>query len=96
MNGLIKKVLAAIAIKEGIEKIQEMRRPKRSFLSRISRPIFFLGLAGGVVYLQQTGKLAPLIQQAKGLAGSPGDPSRTGIESTNGHTASMATSSSSV
>jgi hypothetical protein len=71
MSGLVKKVLAALAVKEGIEKIQEMRRPKRSFLSRMKRPVLLLGLAGGAVYLQQTGKLGPLLQQAKGLAGSP-------------------------
>ncbi|MEA2461245.1 MAG: hypothetical protein QOH90_1422 [Actinomycetota bacterium] len=94
MNGLVKKVLAGLAIKEGIEKIQEMRQPRRSFTSRIKRPLLLLGLAGGVVYLQQTGKLGPMIQQAKGLTGSKGG-SSTGITS-NGHAPSMATSSSSV
>ena len=94
MNGVVKKVLAALAIKEGIERIQEMRRPRRSFISRISRPLVFLGLAGGVVYLQQTGKLGPLVQQAKGL-GSKGSSSSNGITS-NGHSPSMATTSSSV
>jgi uncharacterized protein GlcG (DUF336 family) len=69
MNGVVKKVLAALAIKEGIQKIQEMRQPKRSLISRLTKPAFFLALAGGAVYLQQTGQLAPLAQKAKGLAG---------------------------
>jgi uncharacterized protein GlcG (DUF336 family) len=94
MNGLVKKVITAVAIKEGIEKIQEMRQPKRSFLSRMFRPIVFLSLAGGVAYLQQTGKLGPLLQKAKGLSGGSSGTSFGGASTTsNGSGAPLASSS---
>ena len=70
MNPLLKKVLAAVAIKEGIEKIQEMRNPKPSFLARITRPLLMLGAGGGAFWLYKTGKLQPLVNQAKSMTGS--------------------------
>ena len=96
MNGLVKKVLAALAIKEGIEKIQEMRRPKPSLASRLKRPSLLLVLAGGAVYLQQTGKLGPLLQKAKGLSGSSGSLENSAPSGSNGSTplAGSTTSSS--
>jgi hypothetical protein len=73
MNPMLKKILAALAIKEGIEKIQEMRRPKRSFVSRMIHPLVLLGLGGGAFYLYKNGHLAPVVEQAKGLMGSKDD-----------------------
>ena len=67
MNPVLKKVLAAVAIKEGIEKIQEMRRPKRSRTSRISPLLAFAALGGAVFYLARTGKLDGIIDKAKGI-----------------------------
>jgi hypothetical protein len=80
MNPMIKKILGALAIKEGIEKIQEIRQPKKK--SRL-RPLVFLALAGGLGYLYKSGKLQPLIHQAKGLAGNPSGPG-TEVQWSNG------------
>ena len=95
MNGLVKKALAALAIKEGIERIQDMRRPKPSLFSRLLKPLLLVSVAGGIVYLQQTGKLGPLMQQAKGLAGSPGN-TYDGGPSSNGSTSFASSPSSTV
>lgn len=70
MNPTLKKILAAVAIKEGIEKVQEMRRPKRSRMSRISPLLGFAALGGAVFYLARSGKLDPLIAKAKGITSS--------------------------
>jgi hypothetical protein len=93
MNGIVKKVIAGLAIKEGIEKIQEMRQPRRSFLSRMMKPLLLLSAVGGVAYLQQTGKLGPLLQQAKGLAGSPSSSLNNSAPSASNGTSQFATSS---
>ena len=70
MNPLLKKVLAALAIKEGFEKIQEMRNPRPSLMARITRPLMMLGAGGGAYWLYKTGKLQPLVDQAKSMTGS--------------------------
>ena len=69
MNSIVKKAIAAVAITKGIEKIQDMRRPKRSFASRISPVLALAGLGAGVFYLSKTGRLQPLIARAKAMAG---------------------------
>ena len=70
MNPLLKKVVAAVAIKEGIEKVQEMRHPKPSLWSRLSTPLMLLGIGGGTYYLYKSGRLTPVVEQAKALLGS--------------------------
>ncbi|MDQ3981524.1 MAG: hypothetical protein M3271_02445 [Actinomycetota bacterium] len=69
MNPLLKKVLAAVAIKEGIEKIQEMRRPKPSLWSRISPVAIVATLGGALFYLKKKGKLGPVVGQVKDRVG---------------------------
>jgi len=69
VNSIVKKAIAAVAITKGIEKIQDMRRPKRSFASRISPVLALAGLGAGVFYLSKTGRLQPLIARAKAMAG---------------------------
>jgi hypothetical protein len=69
VNSIVKKAIAAIAITKGIEKIQERRRPKRSFASRVSPALALAGLGAGVFYLSKTGRLQPLIARAKAMAG---------------------------
>jgi hypothetical protein len=69
MNPMLKKVLAAVAIKEGIEKVQEMRRPKPSLWSRISPVVLVAALGGALFYLNKSGKLGPLMGQVKDKAG---------------------------
>ena len=81
MSPLLKKVAAAFAIKEVVERVQEARRPKRSFVSRNKGKALWLALLGGAAYLYKNGKLQPMVQQAKGLTGrsdSSYEPYRTG------------------
>lgn len=72
MNPFLKKIIAAVAIKEGIEKVQEMRRPKPSVWSRISPLALVAALGGALFYLNKSGKLGSLVGAAKGATGSPG------------------------
>jgi hypothetical protein len=73
VNPLVKKAIAALAITKGIEKIQEMRKPKRSRASRLSPMLALVGLGAGVFYLNKTGKLQPLIAKAKAMGGNGDD-----------------------
>jgi len=73
MNPLLKKVIAAVAVKEGIEKIQEMRSPKPTLRDRAGGPLKMLTLGGGLLYLYKSGRLAPIVDKIKGLMGSKSD-----------------------
>ena len=70
MSPLLKKVVAAVAVKEAIEKVQEMRRPKPSLWSRISPLAFVAAIGGALFYLNKSGKLSPVVEQVKGKVGS--------------------------
>ena len=72
MNPMLKKVIAAVAIKEGIEKVQEMRRPKPSLASRLSPLLWIAALGGALFYLNKTGKLSPMVEQVKERVGGSG------------------------
>ncbi|HEV2756414.1 MAG TPA: hypothetical protein VG318_11640 [Actinomycetota bacterium] len=72
MNPFLKKVLAAVAIKEGIEKVQEMRRPKPSLWSRVSPIALVAALGGALFYLNKSGKLGSLVGGSKGDSGTSG------------------------
>ena len=80
MNPIVKKVLAAVAVKEAIEKVQEMRRPKPSLWSRISPLAFVAAIGGALFYLNKSGKLGPVVDQVKGKAGG----SSSGSKGSNG------------
>ncbi len=69
MNPLLKKVVAAVAVKEAIEKVQEMRRPKPSLWSRISPFALVVVVGGALFYLNKRGKLAPVVDQVKDKVG---------------------------
>ena len=61
MSPVLKKLLAGFAATKAFEKVQEMRRPRQSFVRRNIGKILFLGLAGGAAsYLFRTGKLESL------------------------------------
>lgn len=49
MSPIVKKVLAAVAVKKVVEAVQERRKPKRSVFSKAS-PLLVLGVAGGGLY----------------------------------------------
>lgn len=69
MSPLVKKAAAALAIKELIDRVQEARRPKRSFAARNKGKAMWAAVLGGGAYLYKTGRLGPLVNQAKGLTG---------------------------
>ncbi|MGH2750846.1 MAG: hypothetical protein ACRDK3_08250 [Actinomycetota bacterium] len=73
MNPILKKALAALAITKGIEKIQEMRKPKRSVSSRLFPLVAIVGLGAGAFYLTKTGKLQPMVAKAKDMTGNNGN-----------------------
>ena len=91
MNPLLKKVIAAVAVKEAIEKVQERRRPKPSLWSRISPLAFVAAIGGALYYLNKTGKLSPVVDQMKGKTGS-GNGGSNGASSWDGGSSSSASS----
>lgn len=67
MNPLVKKAVAALAIKEGIDRIQEARRPQKpSLLARLFKLSLIGGAAYGLFYAYKTGALQGLVDKAKG------------------------------
>jgi hypothetical protein len=54
---MVKKVAAAVAVKQVWDKVQESRHPKRSFLSRIGPVGILAAIGGGLFYLWKSGKL---------------------------------------
>jgi hypothetical protein len=72
VNPLLKKAIAAVAITKGIDKIRDMRKPKRS-RPRLSPILGLVGLGAGAFYLNKTGKLQPLIAKAKTMRGNGDD-----------------------
>lgn len=69
MNSMLKKAIAAVAIKEGIEKVQEMRKPKPSLWSRISPLVLVAAVGGALFYLNKSGKLSPVVGQVREKVG---------------------------
>ena len=69
-NKLIKRAAAALAVKEIIDRVQEARAPKKSFLRRNSGKLALLGLAGAGFYIYQ--------QQRAGQISLPGATTGTG------------------
>ena len=60
MSPVVKKLLAGFAATKAFEKVQEMRRPRQSFLRRHFGKILLAGVAGGAAYLYKNGKLDAL------------------------------------
>ncbi len=52
-NKLVRRTAAALAVKELVDRIQEAREPKKSFLRRNSGKIALLAVAGAGFYLWQ-------------------------------------------
>jgi negative regulator of sigma E activity len=48
MKPIIKKVAAAVAIKEGVEKLQEMRKPKKPSLLQRLMPFGIVAAVAGL------------------------------------------------
>jgi hypothetical protein len=61
MSPVFKKLLAGFAATKAFEKVQDMRRPRQSFLRRNIGKLLFVGVAGGATaYLYKNGKLDSL------------------------------------
>jgi hypothetical protein len=67
MNPTIKKLLAAVAVKEGIEKIQEIRNPRKpSIWARLGKTAAIVGVGAGAYYAYKSGLFNGVIDQLKG------------------------------
>ncbi len=58
---LVKKIVGAWAVKEGVEWVAERRQPRRS--GGFKKLLILAGLGGGAYYLYSTGKLQPLLEK---------------------------------
>lgn len=71
MNPTVKKLLAAVAVKEGIEKIQEWRKPQKpSIWARLGKTAVIVGAGAGAYYAYKNGMFNGVIDQLKGKARS--------------------------
>lgn len=62
MKPLLKKALAAVAVKEAFERVQEMRAPQKPSLAQRLKPVALLaGLGGLAAYLFRSGRLNALL-----------------------------------
>lgn len=67
MNPLVKKAVAAVAVKEIVDRIQEARKPKKpSLLARAGKLSLYGGLLAGSVYLVRSGKLQGIVERFRG------------------------------
>lgn len=59
-NKLVKRAVAALAVKELVERVQDARRPKRSFLRRHIGKLALVSLAGAgfYAYQQRSGQIS--------------------------------------
>ncbi len=81
MSPMVKRVLAVVAAKKAYDYLQERRRPKRSAVSRFGAPFLALAAAGGAIaFLGRSGRLNPLVDQAKSLAGMSSPESQDATE----------------
>lgn len=73
MSPTLKKVLAAVAVKQVVDKVNERRAPKKpSLVARFGRVLLIGGGAAAGFYAYKSGRLDPLIDKVKGAAPSEG------------------------
>ena len=90
MSPVLKKLLAGFAATKAFEKVQEMRRPRQSFLRRHLGKILLVGIAGGAAnYLYKSGKLDSLTGGSGGATDGyrsdyPAGPGTEPISTSNG------------
>jgi hypothetical protein len=67
MNPTLKKLLAAVAVKEGIERFQEWREPQKpSGWARLGKTALIVGVGAGAYYAYKNGLFSGVIDQLKG------------------------------
>lgn len=67
---LARKAIAALAVKEVIDRVQEARKPRRSFLRRHAGKITLLALAGAGIYVWQQQRSSQGLQSQWGTTPS--------------------------
>lgn len=71
MNPMLKKLLAAVAVKEGIERVQEWRKPQKpSIWARLGKTAVIVGGGAGAYYAYKNGLFKGVMDQLKGKPGS--------------------------
>ncbi|HEX3327417.1 MAG TPA: hypothetical protein VHV50_10510 [Actinomycetota bacterium] len=74
---IVKRVAVAVAIKKGIDKFQEVRRPQKpSFPGRVAKLGLLAVGGGGLFYAFVSGKLQPMVDKVMGASGSSSDGDR--------------------
>lgn len=74
MNPVLKRALAAVAVKQAYDKVQEMRQPRKPSLLSRATPLAVVGALGGALfYLSKSGKLGPMMEQIRGKSESTGE-----------------------
>ena len=67
MSPIVKKALAAVALKEVYERVQEARKPQKpSLLARLFKLTVIGGAAYGLFHVYKTGQLQGLVDKARG------------------------------
>lgn len=67
MSKNLKRIVAIAAAAKLVDKVQDMRRPKRSPLVRVAPTVLALAAGGGIAYLAATGRLGPLVDRIRSL-----------------------------
>jgi hypothetical protein len=67
VNPMLKRAIAAVAVKKAWDKYQEARRPQRpSLWARLGIPAAVLAAGGTIAFLGKTGRLQPVVNQVRG------------------------------
>jgi hypothetical protein len=61
MNPTLKKILAAVAVKKVIDRVQEARTPRQGFIRRNFGKLILGTLVAGGLYAYKSGKIEQLI-----------------------------------
>ena len=74
MSPTLKRLVVLAAATKAVDKVMEMRRPKRSLFRRAAPGVLALAAGGGVAYLAATGRLAPIIDRIRSAVAGPESP----------------------
>lgn len=72
MKPALKKILAAVAVKLAVDRIQERRQSKKRRGAALLRAVLLAGAASGVYYAYKSGRLQALIKGRTGESPSRG------------------------
>lgn len=73
MNPILKRLMTALAVKEAVERVREMRAPKPSLWQRL-KPLLFLATAGAAAfYVVRSGRVDALLGKERSYGYSDSD-----------------------